>query len=122
LLGPSEAQRLEELLVALAVGVLVLPLVALVALAIKCDSSGPILTQHRRAGAGRSSFTAYKFRCTPFDSVPQRKPLLRMIEGVTRIGRFLRYSRIENLPQLINVLQGEMSCINPRSERPFFLD
>jgi lipopolysaccharide/colanic/teichoic acid biosynthesis glycosyltransferase len=101
-------KRWEERLVALALCVLTLPLIALVALAIKCESPGPVISRCRRVGAGGQRLSTYKFRCG-------------VAADLTRVGRFLRYTRIENLPQLINVLRGEMSIIS-RSERPFFLD
>ena len=84
--------------------VLALPLMVVVAIAIKCDGPGPIFVHRQRFAAGRQ-YIALKFRSPP-----------------TRVGRFLRYTHIENLPQLVNVLRGDMSCIHPRPECPFFLD
>jgi polysaccharide biosynthesis protein PslA len=89
-----------------------LPLILLVALAIKCDSTGPILVQRRRMAGGRL-YIVLKFRTT-FDG--------REFGRVTRVGRFLRYSSIESLPQLLNVFRGEMSCLSSTSARPFFLE
>jgi lipopolysaccharide/colanic/teichoic acid biosynthesis glycosyltransferase len=87
-----------------------------VALAIKLESRGPVFYRQEliRARAGR--FMAVKFRTTAHDSETER-------DGrVTRLGWFLRYTRIENLPQLINVVRGEMSVMSPTPERPRFLD
>jgi lipopolysaccharide/colanic/teichoic acid biosynthesis glycosyltransferase len=107
------------MLVAGALIVLTLPLLVLVAFAIKCDSSGPIIARQERVGARGQRFTALKFRTTHHYSV--LGPADWRVDR-TRIGWFLRYTRIENIPQLVNVLRGEMSCLNPRSECPFFLD
>jgi lipopolysaccharide/colanic/teichoic acid biosynthesis glycosyltransferase len=86
-----------------------LPLMLFVALAIKWDSTGPVFVQRRRMIRGQL-YIVLKFRCT-YDG------------HVTRVGRFLRYSSIESLPQLLNVFRGEMSCLNFASpERPFFLN
>jgi lipopolysaccharide/colanic/teichoic acid biosynthesis glycosyltransferase len=110
--GPYQQRRAgkrwDELLVALALSILTLPLIALLALAIKCESPGPVISKCSRVGTGQL-LSIYKFRCG-------------VAGDLTRVGRFLRYTRIENLPQLVNVLRGEMSCISSRSERPFFLD
>jgi lipopolysaccharide/colanic/teichoic acid biosynthesis glycosyltransferase len=116
--------RLGELLVALALLALTSPLIAFVALAIKCESPGPLISRQQRLGAAGRRFFAYKFRCTTlgFGGQPRRSGHADRNDNITRMGRFLRYTRIENLPQLINVLRGEMSCINPQSGYPFFLD
>jgi lipopolysaccharide/colanic/teichoic acid biosynthesis glycosyltransferase len=92
--------------------ILAMPLMMLVAVAIKCDSKGPILVRRKRVAAGRQ-YVALKFRCTPRDNEFGRP---------TRVGRFLRFTDIEDLPQLYNVFRREMSCLNPRPEAPFFLD
>jgi lipopolysaccharide/colanic/teichoic acid biosynthesis glycosyltransferase len=104
--------RLGDRIGACAVLVLVLPLMIFVAVAIKCDRNGPILVTTRRIAGGRQ-FTAFKFRCTSHDDSFGRP---------TRVGRFLRLTGIEDLPQLYNVFRGEMSCLSPRPEAPFFLD
>jgi lipopolysaccharide/colanic/teichoic acid biosynthesis glycosyltransferase len=91
---------------------LFLPLMLLLAVAIKCDSKGPVLVCTRRVARGRQ-FNAFRFRCTSHDD-----PFGRL----TRVGRFLRFTGIENLPQLYNAFRGEMSCLRPRPEAPFFLD
>jgi lipopolysaccharide/colanic/teichoic acid biosynthesis glycosyltransferase len=106
-LPDRSAPRVGDFIAACAVLILVLPLMILVAMAIKYDSKGPILVGTKRAARGRQ-YTAFKFRCTSHD-------------GLTRVGRFLRFTGIEDLPQLYNVFRGEMTCLNPRPEAPFFL-
>jgi len=105
-------ERIANWVVASALLVLTIPLIILVAIAIKCDSDGPIFVQRRRVARGRQ-YVAFKFRTTLYGSRGGRP---------TRVGRFIRHMHLEDLPQLINVFRGEMSCINPRPDRPFFLD
>ncbi len=89
------------------------PLMIIVALAIKWESSGPLLERQICIGAGGRRFQMLKFRTAVHDAEAARP---------TRIGRFLRYTRIEALPQLINVLRGEMSMIDQDGHSPAFLD
>jgi lipopolysaccharide/colanic/teichoic acid biosynthesis glycosyltransferase len=105
-------ERTGEIIAAGLILFVCLPLMLLVALAIECDSTGPIFVQRRRMAAGHL-YIVLKFRTT-FDG--------REFGRVTRVGRFLRYSSIESLPQLLNVFRGEMSCLRSTSGRPFFLN
>jgi lipopolysaccharide/colanic/teichoic acid biosynthesis glycosyltransferase len=114
--------RVGEFVVATALLAFTLPLTVIVAIAIKFESRGPIFIQQRRIGAAGEHYVALKFRTTVDKSAKLPRDSVAMARHMTRVGRFLRYTRIENLPQLVNVLRGEMSCINPRFERPFFLD
>ncbi|MCL6437780.1 MAG: exopolysaccharide biosynthesis polyprenyl glycosylphosphotransferase [Rubrobacteraceae bacterium] len=103
-----------------------LPLFALVALAIKLDSPGPVLFRQRRVGADERVFTCYMFRSMYEGAEEQQEELEEANEAdgilfkirddprVTRVGRFLRRWSIDELPQLINVLKGEMSLVGPR--------
>jgi putative colanic acid biosynthesis UDP-glucose lipid carrier transferase len=89
---------------------------AIIALAIRLDSSGPVFFKQKRAGFGQSPFTMYKFRsmvadCDPPGTVPQAR---RNDPRVTRVGRILRRYSLDEVPQLINVLRGEMSLVGPR--------
>jgi lipopolysaccharide/colanic/teichoic acid biosynthesis glycosyltransferase len=106
------AGRVADWVVAGVLLILATPLIVGLALAIKCDTKGPVFIRRKRVAAGRP-YTALKFRSTPRDNA---------FGHPTRVGRLLQNTQIENLPQLVNVLRGEMSCINPRPERPFFLD
>jgi lipopolysaccharide/colanic/teichoic acid biosynthesis glycosyltransferase len=118
---PEERRhRLADLAVAVALLALTLPLMILVAIAIKCESRGPVLCRRQRVAAGRR-FLAIQFRTTVLEGQSVREDAWNW-EGHTRIGWLLRLTRIDNLPQLINVLRGDMSCIDPRPERPLFLD
>ena len=102
--------------------VLSLPVLGLAAAGIAATSPGPIVYRQRRVGRGGEEFTLYKLR-TMVDGAEERTgPVLASSSDprVTRLGRFLRESRIDELPQLWNVLNGSMSLVGPRPERPEF--
>lgn len=118
------AKRVFDLWVAAGLTLLTLPLMALVALAVKCESVGPVLHRQERIGRGGRIFTLWKFRSMFRDAEPEGKPVWAAERDprVTRVGRLIRYTRIDELPQLWNVLRGEMSLVGPRPERPFFVE
>lgn len=100
-----------------------LPFFPLVALAIKLESPGPLFFKQVRVGSGEKPFVLYKFRSMCQDA--ERDGAVWAVKNdarVTRVGRFLRNSRIDELPQLYNVLKGDMSFIGPRPERPEFVE
>jgi exopolysaccharide biosynthesis polyprenyl glycosylphosphotransferase len=90
------------------------PIMAVAALAVKLSSPGPVLHRQLRAGLRGSVFTLYKFRSAQLDA--ENGPC------VTKVGSLLRQLRIDDLPQLFNVLKGDMSLVGPRPERPEFVD
>jgi sugar transferase (PEP-CTERM system associated) len=100
--------------------ILSVPFFPLVALAIKLDSPGPVFFQQVRVGSGEKEFMLYKFRSMIQDAEKGSGAVWaeKNDTRVTRIGRVLRKSRIDEIPQLFNVLKGEMSFIGPRPERP----
>jgi sugar transferase (PEP-CTERM system associated) len=108
---------------AAAVGLLLgLPILAVAAVAIKLDSTGPVLYSQERAGAFGKSFRMHKLRSMRTDA--EARGAVWAAEDdprVTRVGRFLRRTRIDELPQLWNVLVGDMSLVGPRPERPVFI-
>jgi Undecaprenyl-phosphate glucose phosphotransferase len=96
------------------------PLMALIALAIKATSKGPVLFRQERMGLDGGRFEMLKFR-TMFEDAEQETGAVWATPGddrVTLVGRFLRRTSLDELPQLINVLRGEMSLVGPRPERP----
>lgn len=99
------------------------PLLLLVAVLIKCDSTGPILFRHSRVGKDDRLFTLWKFRSMRTD-VPKYEvsPTSVTDARLTRVGRWIRRMSIDEMPQLINVLKGEMSLVGPRPEMPFIVD
>ncbi|MDC3958731.1 TIGR03013 family XrtA/PEP-CTERM system glycosyltransferase [Polyangium jinanense] len=104
--------------------VLASPLMLLTALAIKLDSAGPVLYSQVRAGVYGRPFTIYKFRSMRTDAEADGKARWASEDDprVTRVGRFIRKTRLDELPQLWNVLAGDMSLVGPRPERPNFTE
>ncbi|MEZ5933592.1 MAG: undecaprenyl-phosphate glucose phosphotransferase [Alphaproteobacteria bacterium] len=113
---PSVAKWLEDRLIALAALIVTAPLFALIALLIKLDSDGPVFFRQRRLGFDNNEFLIFKFRTMYQHSGDPSGALAtqRFDRRVTRIGRFLRRTSIDELPQLINVLLGDMSIVGPR--------
>ncbi len=99
------------------------PLLILVALAVRLTSAGPVVYRQRRVGQRGLEFTLYKFRSMRNDAETASGPVWadEIDDRVTSIGRFLRQSRLDELPQLWNVLTGDMSLVGPRPERPEFV-
>lgn len=96
---------------------IIVPICGVIALAIKIETSGPAIFRQRRPGLGDSVFTALKFRTMYIDLCSDGLELTTHRDRrVTRLGRFLRASHLDELPQLWNVLRGEMSLIGPRPE------
>lgn len=107
-----------------ALGLLALtPGLALVALLIKADSKGPVFFRQKRMGRNFSPFDIYKFR-TMVQDAPARGGAITYENDsrITRVGHLLRKTKIDELPQLINVLRGEMSLVGPRPEVPEFVE
>jgi exopolysaccharide biosynthesis polyprenyl glycosylphosphotransferase len=114
-------KRLSDVVLALALLVAVLPAMALVAVAIKLESRGPAIFRQARTGLGGREFEILKFRSMADDAERDGPQWAQTSDPrTTRLGRFLRQLRIDELPQLVNVLKGEMSFIGPRPERPVF--
>jgi sugar transferase (PEP-CTERM system associated) len=115
-------RRLLDVLISLALIALTLPLMLLTALMVKLDSSGPAFYCQERAGLHGRPFVLFKFRSMVVDAEAGGFAWAAKRDArVTRVGRFIRLTRIDELPQLFNVLRGEMSFIGPRPERPHFV-
>ena len=95
-----------------------------VALVIKCDSVGPVFYRQERVGLGGRRFMLLKFRSMVQNAEPDRRPVwaAQQDDRLTRVGRVIRCVRIDELPQLFNVLSGTMSMVGPRPEPPYFVD
>jgi sugar transferase (PEP-CTERM system associated) len=116
-------KRMLDLAIATAGLVLASPLVALTAIAIAIDSPGPILYRQVRAGELGRPFTLYKFRSMHIDAETTGARFAEENDPrITRVGQFIRKTRLDELPQLWNVLRGEMSMVGPRPERPVFVE
>jgi len=139
--GYRVAKRSLDLTASVIGLLLVSPILALVAIAVKLESRGPVLFRQERLGLGGRSFTLYKFR-SMFSSAEEehhREHVRELIRGdssvdrspeevwlpiaadprVTRLGAFLRRSHLDELPQLINIVRGEMSLVGPRPPIPY---
>jgi lipopolysaccharide/colanic/teichoic acid biosynthesis glycosyltransferase len=120
--GTMAAKRILDLVVSALGLLLLLPVLAIIAVIIKLDSPGPIFFRQERVGRGGRSFRIFKFRSMVVDAEHAGTALtLRADRRITRAGMFLRRSKLDELPQLINVLLGDMSLVGPRPEVPEFI-
>jgi sugar transferase (PEP-CTERM system associated) len=117
-----QSKRAFDTLFALIGTVLAAPLMLLSAIAVWLESGAPVLYRQERVGENGRIFTLYKFRSMRQDA-EQGTPIWARAadDRVTRVGRFIRKTRLDELPQLWNVLRGDMSFVGPRPERPFFV-
>jgi lipopolysaccharide/colanic/teichoic acid biosynthesis glycosyltransferase len=135
-LSQTTARRLLDVAVAACALVALAPVIAVIALAIRLESRGPVIFRQRRLGRGLEPFTVLKFRTMSdgADATPHRDYVHSLIQRpagaergqlyklsvdnrVTRVGRFLRSWSLDELPQLVNVLKGDMSIVGPRPEQ-----
>lgn len=116
-------KRILDILLA-SIGLLVLlPLLPFIALAITLDSRGPVFFSQERVGKGGRVFRAYKFRTMVPEAEKDGAVWAQENDArITRVGRFLRRTHIDEFPQFINILRGDMSVVGPRPERPEFVD
>jgi len=114
------AKRIQDLLIGAVALFLALPVMALVALAIRLDSPGPIFFRQRRHGFNNEDIEVWKFRSMYHDLRDEAaaRQIEQGDERVTRVGRFIRKTSLDELPQLFNVLRGEMSLVGPRPHAP----
>ena len=118
------SKRLIDLVLGVVGLVVFIPFMPLVALAIRLDSEGPIFYRQIRSGRAGKPFSIIKFRTMVTSAEDDGKPrwASRNDNRITRVGRVLRKTRLDELPQLFNVLRGDMSIIGPRPERPEFIE
>jgi lipopolysaccharide/colanic/teichoic acid biosynthesis glycosyltransferase len=120
----ATAKRLFDVAMGLLVLLVTWPVMLAVALAVRLDSPGPVLFRQERTGRGGRPFTLCKFRSMRQDAEKLTGPVWATEDDprVTRVGRFIRKTRLDELPQLFNILGGSMSLVGPRPERPVFVD
>ena len=117
-------KRTIDLTLALVMAVLALPLMVLTALLVYLEDGRPVLYRQERVGENGRGFTLSKFRSMRKDAEKGGRPIWAKDgdDRVTRVGRFIRKTRLDELPQLWNVIRGDMSFVGPRPERPFFVE
>lgn len=116
-------KRVIDVVTALVGLIVAAPIMALVAVVVALDSPGPVIFKQTRVTRDGRFFTMYKFRTMVHDAEKHTGPVMATAEDprTTRVGRFLRATRLDELPQLVNVLMGDMSLVGPRPERPIFV-
>ena len=123
----DDLKRIGEAILATLTGIIILPLVVFLALLIRISSRGPVIFSQKRVGAQNRIFTLYKFRtmrALAADGSAETKGAEWAKSGdarITFIGRILRYSHLDELPQLWNIIRGDLSFVGPRPERPEFV-
>ncbi|ALT77294.1 TIGR03013 family XrtA/PEP-CTERM system glycosyltransferase [Paucibacter sp. KCTC 42545] len=117
-------KRVFDVISASLIFIAALPVMLVTAVFIKLESTGPVFYRQERVGLNGKPFKVIKFRSMRTDAEKDGKPRWATLndDRVTKVGRFIRKVRIDELPQLINVLQGDMSMVGPRPERQYFVD
>jgi sugar transferase (PEP-CTERM system associated) len=117
-------KRSFDLVCSLLILVMSLPLMLLAALLVKLEDGGPVFYSQERVGKDGKTFRVHKFRSMRADAEKSGKPqwAAKNDPRVTRFGSFMRKTRIDELPQILNVFKGEMSFVGPRPERPYFVE
>jgi sugar transferase (PEP-CTERM system associated) len=117
-------KRTFDVVVSLAILIVTSPILLLAALAVRLDSPGPIFYKQERVGRNGKAFNIFKLRTMREDAEQGGVPQWAGAKDprVTRVGSFLRLTRIDEIPQVFNVLRGDMSFVGPRPERPFFVE
>jgi len=117
-------KRVLDIVLSSLILILAAPLMLLAAVLIKMDSPGPVFLSQERLSVNGNSFRLLKFRTMVDDAEKLSGPVLAEIDDprITRVGKFLRRTRFDEVPQLLNVLKGEMSVVGPRPERPYFVE
>lgn len=117
-------KRLFDLVTSLLLLIVTLPIMLLTALLILIEDGRPLFYRQERVGKGGETYMVIKFRSMFNDAEKEGKPLWATADDprVTRVGGLIRKLRIDELPQIFNVLKGEMSFVGPRPERPYFVD
>jgi len=120
----TQLKRALDLVIGCIAFIFAVPIMAVIAVIIKLDSPGPVIYRQERVTKGGRPFVLYKFRTMVQDAEAASGPVFAVEEDqrATKVGRILRLSRLDELPQLINVVKGDMSLVGPRPERPFFVE
>ncbi len=118
-------KRILDATMAMTITIMIAPILLIISVLIKLEGQGPILYKQERVGLNGKSFLMLKFRTMPVDIERHSGPVIHTEDQshrATRLGAFLRKASLDELPQLFNIIKGEMSLVGPRPERPFFVD
>jgi exopolysaccharide biosynthesis polyprenyl glycosylphosphotransferase len=120
----KKIKRLMDIVISILILIFSLPIIIITSVAIKLESTGPIFYRQERSGLNGKVFKMIKFRSMRSDAEKLSGPVWSTKDDprITKIGRFIRKVRIDEIPQMINVLSGAMSLVGPRPERPFFVE
>jgi len=120
----KKIKRLMDIVISILILIFSLPIIIITSVAIKLESPGPIFYRQERSGLNGKVFRMIKFRSMRSDAEKLSGPVWSTKDDprITKIGRFIRKVRIDEIPQMINVLSGAMSLVGPRPERPFFVE
>lgn len=122
--GGKNIKRVMDVVISAIMLVLLFPVYLVVSILIKLDSKGPVIFAQERVGYHNKRFNIYKFRSMVVDAEKDNRPQLSSDDDprITKVGRFLRKFRIDELPQFWNVLKGDMSLVGPRPERQYYIN
>lgn len=115
-------KRIMDILIAVNATIFFFPIWILLYLLIEMDSPGPALYLHTRVGKNRKEFTCFKFRTMRLDADPNKLAESKTDDRITKLGHFLRKTSLDETPQLLNVILGEMSIVGPRPALPVQVD
>jgi len=120
----KKLKRSFDIIISLIILTITFPVCLITAIAIKIDSKGPVFFKQERCGLNGNTFTMIKFRSMFRDAEKMSGPVWSQKDDprITEVGKFIRRARIDEIPQMYNVLKGEMSFVGPRPERPFFVE
>lgn len=120
----KRAKRVFDLIISIIFLIFASPIILITSIAIKIDSKGPVFYKQERSGLNGKPFYIYKFRSMNADAEKKSGPMwsTKNDPRITKVGAFIRKVRIDEIPQMLNILKGEMSMVGPRPERPIFVE
>ncbi len=120
----KKLKRIFDIIISFIILIITSPVLIFTAIAIKIETEGEVFFRQDRCGINGSIFQIYKFRSMRKDAEKHTGPVWSQKDDprITKVGKFIRRVRIDEIPQMINVLKGEMSLVGPRPERPFFVE
>jgi exopolysaccharide biosynthesis polyprenyl glycosylphosphotransferase len=120
----KKIKRIMDILISIVILIISLPIILITSIAIKFESKGPIFYKQDRSGLNGKVFKIIKFRSMKSNAEKLSGPVWSTKDDprITKVGKFIRKVRIDEIPQMVNILKGEMSLVGPRPERPFFVE